>query len=132
MDTTIMGELVNPSPSPRVLTLIAQELTPEAFLPYGQVVRPVADNANYGPDDAQLDLSRGVPRYVSGCPRLFACFFVCFSVCFSPSCWALLLGLNLKIFFWGAFNVNMLQFSVSTLKLDSDHISLRSGEDGVG
>jgi len=61
MDTT-MGELVNPSPPPRVLTLIAQELTPEAFLPYGQVVRPVADNANYGPDDAQLDLSRGVPR----------------------------------------------------------------------
>jgi len=58
-----MGELVNPSPPPRVLTLIAQELTPEAFLPYGQVVRPVADNANYGPDDAQLDLSRGVPRF---------------------------------------------------------------------
>jgi hypothetical protein len=78
MDTT-MGELANPSPSspPRVLTLIAQELSPEAFLPYGQVVRPVADNANYGPDDAQLDLSRGVPRYVSGSPCLFVCLFVC-------------------------------------------------------
>lgn len=88
MDTA-MGELVNPSPPPRVLTLIAQELTPEAFLPYGQVVRPVADNANYGPDDAQLDLSRGVPRYVSHSPCLFACFFVCFS----RSCWFLLLDL---------------------------------------
>jgi hypothetical protein len=87
---TAMGELVNPSPTPRVLTLIAQELTPEAFLPYGQVVRPVADNANYGPDDAQLDLSRGVPRYVSGSPCLFV-LFVCLFVCFSPSCWALLL-----------------------------------------
>jgi hypothetical protein len=94
MDTT-MGELVNPSPPPRVLTLIAQELTPEAFLPYGQVVRPVADNANYGPDDAQLDLSRGVPRYVSGSPCLFlfVCLFLSFFVCFSPSCWALLLDL---------------------------------------
>ncbi len=92
MDTA-MGELVNPSPPPRVLTLIAQELTPEAFLPYGQVVRPVADNANYGPDDAQLDLSRGVPRYVSDSPCLFACFFFCFFVCFSRSCWVLLLDL---------------------------------------
>jgi hypothetical protein len=75
---TVMGELVNPSPPPRVLTLIAQELTPEAFLPYGQVVRPVADNANYGPDDAQLDLSRGVPRYFSGSPCFFSLFLSLF------------------------------------------------------
>jgi hypothetical protein len=118
MDTT-MGELVNPSPSPppppRVLTLIAQELTPEAFLPYGQVVRPVADNANYGPDDAQLDLSRGVPRYVSGSLCLFACFSCLFLCLFLSQ----LLGfasrfLFLFLFFWGAFNVNMLHFSVST------------------
>jgi hypothetical protein len=115
MDTA-MGELVNPSPPPRVLTLIAQELTPEAFLPYGQVVRPVADNANYGPDDAQLDLSRGVPRYVSGSPCLFVCLFLCLFLFLFLSqllvfASRFILFLKIKL---GAFNVNMLQFSVST------------------
>ncbi|CAO2197059.1 unnamed protein product [Urochloa humidicola] len=46
----------------RVVTLRAVEATPESFAPFGQVVAG-SDGAKYGPDDAQLDLSRGIPRF---------------------------------------------------------------------
>ncbi|CAO2166918.1 unnamed protein product [Urochloa humidicola] len=46
----------------RVVTLRAVEATPESFAPFGQVVSG-SNGAKYGPDDAQLDLSRGIPRF---------------------------------------------------------------------
>lgn len=40
-----------------------QPLTPETFAPFGQVIYPSADGTPYGPDDAQLDLTQGTPRF---------------------------------------------------------------------
>ncbi|KAL9676665.1 hypothetical protein QQ045_004881 [Rhodiola kirilowii] len=39
------------------------EATPETFADYGQVVESSDDGDEFGPRDAQLDLSRGVPRF---------------------------------------------------------------------
>jgi ureidoglycolate lyase len=45
-------------------------LTPESFAPFGQVIAPVDDGGRFGPSDAQLDLSRGTPRfYIMRLPR---------------------------------------------------------------
>ncbi|ARQ02784.1 hypothetical protein CAK95_06115 [Pseudorhodoplanes sinuspersici] len=41
------------------------EATPQTFSRYGQVVMPMEDGLPFGPDDAQLDLSRGTPRFYS-------------------------------------------------------------------
>ena len=43
--------------------LSAQLITPEAFVPFGQVIFPSADGAAFGPDDAQLQLDDGIPRF---------------------------------------------------------------------
>ncbi|UJB69787.1 ureidoglycolate lyase [Acaryochloris sp. 'Moss Beach'] len=43
--------------------LIAQPITPEAFQPYGQVIFASEDGAVYGPDNAQLQLDNGIPRF---------------------------------------------------------------------
>ncbi|KAL6126509.1 hypothetical protein ACLB2K_074557 [Fragaria x ananassa] len=43
--------------------LKAIEATPETFGEYGQVVEASPDGDEFGPRDAQLDLSRGVPRF---------------------------------------------------------------------
>jgi len=37
--------------------------TPAAFAPYGQVILPSEDGTPFGPDDAQLALSSGTPRF---------------------------------------------------------------------
>jgi hypothetical protein len=47
---------------PTVLTLRAVEATPESFAPFGQVIAASPDGDQFGPQDAQLDLSRGIPR----------------------------------------------------------------------
>lgn len=44
-------------------SLIAQPITPEAFRPYGQVISATADGKRYDPEDAQLSLDRGIPRF---------------------------------------------------------------------
>ena len=49
----------------RVVTLRPVEATPESFAPFGQVIAASPDGDQFGPHDAQLDLSRGIPR--SGC-----------------------------------------------------------------
>ena len=51
------------APPRRVVSLAAEELTPESFAPFGQIVKAEEDGAVFGPDDAQLDLSRGTPRF---------------------------------------------------------------------
>ncbi|KAL5227944.1 hypothetical protein ABZP36_016209 [Zizania latifolia] len=47
----------------RVVTVRAEEATPESFAPFGQVVASSSDGDQLGPNDAQLDLSRGIPRF---------------------------------------------------------------------
>lgn len=44
-------------------SLTAQPITAEAFAPFGQVVFASADGAHFGPEDAQLQLSEGTPRF---------------------------------------------------------------------
>ncbi len=51
------------SPSLPLQKLVAQPITPEAFAPFGQLILPRADGAPFGPQDAQLVLSEGIPRF---------------------------------------------------------------------
>jgi ureidoglycolate hydrolase len=44
-------------------TLTAEWITPEAFAPFGQVIFASEDGVSYGPEDAQLKLDAGVPRF---------------------------------------------------------------------
>uniref|UniRef100_A0A0E0JQM0 Ureidoglycolate hydrolase n=1 Tax=Oryza punctata TaxID=4537 RepID=A0A0E0JQM0_ORYPU len=47
----------------RVVALQAVEATPESFAPFGQVIAATSDGDEFGRHDAQLDLSRGIPRF---------------------------------------------------------------------
>ncbi|KAJ0259729.1 Ureidoglycolate hydrolase [Hirschfeldia incana] len=49
--------------SPVEVNLIPIEATPESFADYGQVIEASSDGDRFGPNDAQLDLSRGIPRF---------------------------------------------------------------------
>ncbi|XP_010525715.1 PREDICTED: uncharacterized protein LOC104803452 [Tarenaya hassleriana] len=49
--------------SPAEVNLIPIEATPESFHDYGQVIEASSDGDEFGPTDAQLDLSRGTPRF---------------------------------------------------------------------
>jgi ureidoglycolate lyase len=45
-------------------------LTSESFAPFGQLIAPIDDGILFGPNDAQLELSRGTPRfYIMRLPR---------------------------------------------------------------
>jgi len=46
-----------------VVTIKAIEATPANFKDYGQVVEPSPDSRGFGPHDAQLDLTQGIPRF---------------------------------------------------------------------
>jgi len=41
----------------------AIEATPASFKEYGQVIEASSDGEGFGPNDAQLDLSQGIPRF---------------------------------------------------------------------
>ncbi|CAD6236079.1 unnamed protein product [Miscanthus lutarioriparius] len=47
----------------QVVKLRAVEATPESFASFGQVITASPDGDEFGPHDAQLDLSRGIPRF---------------------------------------------------------------------
>eukprot|EP00250_Pteridium_aquilinum_P013643 c21476_g1_i1 orf=80-652(+) len=47
----------------RVMKLKPVALTPDSFQPYGQVINPSVDGDVFGPQDAQLHLSAGTPRF---------------------------------------------------------------------
>ncbi|XP_042511559.1 uncharacterized protein LOC122086662 isoform X3 [Macadamia integrifolia] len=49
--------------APAVLKRNAIEATPESFKEFGQVIELSHDGEEFGPQDAQLDLSRGIPRF---------------------------------------------------------------------
>ena len=46
-----------------VVDLPVQPLTPEAFAPFGTVMAALDDGVPFGPGDAPLDLSQGIPRF---------------------------------------------------------------------
>ena len=55
-----------PSEPPlRVMTLIARDICADSFAPYGTLVGPTEDGTPSGPQDADLDLTQGHPRYIS-------------------------------------------------------------------
>lgn len=43
--------------------LRTEPISVEAFAPFGQVIFPTPDGQEYGPMDAQLELSQGIPRF---------------------------------------------------------------------
>lgn len=47
----------------KVVTVKAIEATPATFKDYGQVIEASPDGDGFGPNDAQLDLSKGIPRF---------------------------------------------------------------------
>lgn len=51
------------SPLPSPVALPAQPISPELFAPFGQLITACADGAEFGPGDAQLELSGGIPRF---------------------------------------------------------------------
>lgn len=42
---------------------IGVDIAAQAFAPYGQLIQATPDGKPHGPDDAQLDLSAGTPRF---------------------------------------------------------------------
>jgi len=48
---------------PTVQSLRAQPLSQAAFAPFGQVIFPGPDHIPFGPEDAQLELAQGIPRF---------------------------------------------------------------------
>jgi len=53
-----------------VRSIPVNQLTPESFAPFGEVIAAKEDGAPFGPDDARLELSRGTPRfYIMRLPR---------------------------------------------------------------
>ncbi|KAJ4979522.1 hypothetical protein NE237_010302 [Protea cynaroides] len=49
--------------APTVVKRNAIEATPESFKEFGQVIEVSPDGEEFGPNDAQLELSRGIPRF---------------------------------------------------------------------
>ena len=52
-----------PQPSKQPTALPTELITPATFQPFGQVIFPSDDGAVFGPDDAQLEISQGIPRF---------------------------------------------------------------------
>ncbi|KAI3799751.1 hypothetical protein L1987_35053 [Smallanthus sonchifolius] len=48
---------------PTVVKLKPVEATPETFKEFGEVIQASPDGEEFGPHDAQLDLSQGTPRF---------------------------------------------------------------------
>ncbi|KAK4595155.1 hypothetical protein RGQ29_018775 [Quercus rubra] len=48
---------------PEIVEVKVIEATAESFEEYGQVIKASPDGDEFGPQDAQLDLSRGIPRF---------------------------------------------------------------------
>ncbi|GMI78796.1 hypothetical protein like AT2G35820 [Hibiscus trionum] len=56
-------EPAKPKSEPTVINLKPIEATPESFKEFGQVIEASPDGEEFGPNDAQLDLSKGIPRF---------------------------------------------------------------------
>lgn len=44
-------------------SVVAQQITPENFLPFGQVIVALNDHTPFSDQDAQLQIHRGIPRF---------------------------------------------------------------------
>ena len=49
---------------PEIVEVKVIEATAESFEEYGQVIKASPDGDEFGPQDAQLDLSRGISRCI--------------------------------------------------------------------
>ncbi|XP_073008355.1 uncharacterized protein [Typha latifolia] len=49
--------------APKIVKLKVIDATPQSFAEFGQVISSSPDGDEFGPRDAQLDLSRGAPRF---------------------------------------------------------------------
>lgn len=58
-----MTDAPAPVLSRTIVDMTVQPLTAEAFAPFGQVMTSTPDGKLFGPDDAQLDIGRGIPRF---------------------------------------------------------------------
>ncbi|CAJ2629668.1 unnamed protein product [Trifolium pratense] len=62
--------------SVKVVTVKPIEATPSTFKDYGQVIEPSPDDQRFGPHDAQLDLTQGIPSlyimHLQNCPLKFS------------------------------------------------------------
>jgi ureidoglycolate hydrolase len=47
----------------KIQPIVAQAVTSELFRPYGQVIWPTPDRKAFDSEDAQLELSQGIPRF---------------------------------------------------------------------
>ncbi|XVE99378.1 hypothetical protein REPUB_Repub03eG0192900 [Reevesia pubescens] len=56
-------ETTKPNSEPTIMKLKPIEATQESFKEYGQVIEVSPDGEEFGPKDAQLDLSKGIPRF---------------------------------------------------------------------
>jgi ureidoglycolate hydrolase len=59
----------------RIVDLVVEPITAEAFLPFGTLIEATEDGKLFGPDEAQLQLSYGIPRFyvmrLHGRPKSF-------------------------------------------------------------
>ena len=59
----------------RVIDLVVEPISVEAFLPFGTLIEAAEDGKLFGPDEAQLQLNQGIPRFyvmrLHGRPKLF-------------------------------------------------------------
>lgn len=65
------------SKTPTVVKLRAIDATPSTFKDYGQVIEASPDGDEFGPHDAQLDLSRGTPRSLLTFLEYDCALFIC-------------------------------------------------------
>jgi ureidoglycolate hydrolase len=47
----------------KLVRLVPEPITKAGFAPFGQVMAPIEDGVLFGPDDAQLVLDQGTPRF---------------------------------------------------------------------
>ena len=63
------------APVARVVDLIVEPISAEAFLPFGTLIEATEDGKLFGPDEAQLQLTQGTPRFyvmrLHGRPKTF-------------------------------------------------------------
>ncbi|XWS07897.1 hypothetical protein CRYUN_Cryun41cG0031800 [Craigia yunnanensis] len=56
-------EITKPKSETTLMKLKPIEATQESFKDYGQVIEVSSDGEEFGPNDAQLDLTKGIPRF---------------------------------------------------------------------
>ena len=63
LHSPMQGEPTNMTNTITARKLVPAPITSETFAPYGQLIVPTEDGVPFGQDDAQLDLTRGTPRF---------------------------------------------------------------------